>query len=215
MFKRLQGKWGVTTRQFWIIFIIFGLTGTTTAILTRYITAWLGMDAGTWWVWKLLFRLAMLVIGYQFILLMYAALLGQWPFFWKYERKLLKKLGVWRLGFGVEEKPQTPNPKPQTKKIAIFASGAGSNARKIIERFRSHPSISVALIVSNKPDAGVLPIARENGISVLLIDKEVFFRGDAYVPLLREKGIEFIVLAGFLWKIPAALVSAYPGRIIN
>ncbi|MCW3086768.1 MAG: phosphoribosylglycinamide formyltransferase, partial [Sediminibacterium sp.] len=103
----------------------------------------------------------------------------------------------------------------QTKKIAIFASGAGSNARKIIERFRSHPSISVALIVSNKPDAGVLPIARENGIAVLLIDKEVFFRRDAYVPLLREKGIEFIVLAGFLWKIPAALVSAYPGRIIN
>ena len=94
MFKRLQEKWGVSTRQFWIIFIVFGLTGTTTAIITRYITAWLGMDAATWWVWKVLFRVMMLLIGYQLILLSYAALLGQWAFFWKYEKKLLRKLGL-------------------------------------------------------------------------------------------------------------------------
>ena len=91
MFQKLQQKWGVNHRQFWIIFIVFGLTGTTTAILTRYVTAWLGMDASSFWVWKLMVRLGMLVFGYQFILLGYGALLGQWAFFWKYEELLLRK----------------------------------------------------------------------------------------------------------------------------
>src|SRR6187402_1540002 len=96
MFKRLQEKWGVSTRQFWILFLVFGLTGTTAAALTRYITGWLGMDASTFWVWKVLLRVGMLVFGYQFILLAYGALFGQWAFFWKYERKLLTKLGILR-----------------------------------------------------------------------------------------------------------------------
>ena len=94
MFKRLQEKWGVSTRQFWILFIVFGLTGCTAALLTRYITAWLGMDDSSFWLWKLLLRAGMLLLGYQFLLLGYGALLGQWAFFWKYERKLLQKLRI-------------------------------------------------------------------------------------------------------------------------
>lgn len=222
MFKRLQEKWGVSTRQFWIIFIVFGLTGTTTAILTRYITVWLGMDANTWWVWKLLFRVGMLVFGYQLILLSFAALLGQWKFFWKYEKKLLRKFGVRGLELGVEvkvklekEQHQTPNTKHQTRQIAIFASGAGSNAEKIIVHLKNHSLIEVALIVSNKPTAGVLSIAAANNIPTLIIEKEVFFRGDAYVPVLKQYGIHFIVLAGFLWKMPSALIAAFPKKIIN
>lgn len=101
------------------------------------------------------------------------------------------------------------------KKIAIFASGAGSNAGKIIDYFRSHTNIKVGLIVCNKPGAGVLDIAQKESIPTLLIEKETFFRGSAYIPDLNEKGIDFIVLAGFLWKIPSALVKAYPGKIIN
>lgn len=101
------------------------------------------------------------------------------------------------------------------KQIAIFASGAGSNAQKILDYFRSHTDIKISLIVCNKPGAGVLDIARKEGIPTLVIEKEVFFRGSAYLPELREKNIGFIVLAGFLWKIPSALVKAYPGRIIN
>lgn len=99
--------------------------------------------------------------------------------------------------------------------IAIFASGAGSNAARIIDRFRHHPSIKISLIVCNKPDAGVLNIAAKEHIPVLLIEKERFFRGDAYVGQLQELTIDFIVLAGFLWKIPSALVQAFRGRIIN
>ncbi len=127
--------------------------------------------------------------------------------------------------------------------IAIFASGAGSNAEKIIEYFTTRtspsqppspllpasqarsrndaereeqtPQIEIALIVCNKPGAGVLKIAEENNIPTLLIDKEKFFRGNGYVDELRNAGIDLIVLAGFLWKIPACLVKAWHKKIIN
>jgi phosphoribosylglycinamide formyltransferase-1 len=99
--------------------------------------------------------------------------------------------------------------------LAIFASGTGTNAKNIIDRFRNHPIIKVSLIVCNKPGAGVLSITAEEGIPAMLIEKEPFFQGSAYVPQLREKEIDYIILAGFLWKIPEALIKAYPRRIIN
>lgn len=99
--------------------------------------------------------------------------------------------------------------------IAVFASGAGSNAQKIIDHFRGHSSIHIALIVCNKPGAGVLSIAQRENIPALLIEKEPFFRGNGYVDELQAAGISFIVLAGFLWKVPDALIAAYPSRIIN
>src|SRR5690242_18144114 len=101
------------------------------------------------------------------------------------------------------------------KRIAVFASGAGSNAKQIIEYFTDHTVIQVALIVCNKPGAGVLSIAAQYGVPALLIEKEPFFRGNAYVDELKATGIDFIVLAGFLWKIPSALIHAYPNKIIN
>ncbi|GAO42194.1 phosphoribosylglycinamide formyltransferase [Flavihumibacter petaseus NBRC 106054] len=100
-------------------------------------------------------------------------------------------------------------------RVAIFASGAGSNARKIIEYFQGHPQIIIALVVCNKPGAGVLNIAADFSIPVLTIEKERFFRGDAYLPDLQKAGIGFIVLAGFLWKIPSALITAYSGHMLN
>ncbi len=103
----------------------------------------------------------------------------------------------------------------RVKKIAVFASGAGSNTAKIIDRFHTHRSINVALIVCNKPDAGVLKIAAKENIPILLIEKEKFFRGDAYIKELKEKEIDFIILAGFLWKIPALLIKAFLHSIIN
>lgn len=100
--------------------------------------------------------------------------------------------------------------------MAVFASGAGSNAQKIIDHFSGTTrNASVALIVSNKPGAGVLEIAAKENIPSLIIEKEKFFRGDAYVPELTSYKIDLIVLAGFLWKIPQALIDAYPRRIIN
>lgn len=100
-------------------------------------------------------------------------------------------------------------------RIAVFASGTGTNAANIIQYFSHKPSVTIALIVCNNSKAGVLKIAADNNIPSLLIEKEKFFRGDAYVPELQNAGIDFIVLAGFLWKIPSTLINAYRDKIIN
>jgi phosphoribosylglycinamide formyltransferase-1 len=99
--------------------------------------------------------------------------------------------------------------------MAIFASGAGTNAQQIIQHFKEHPFIKIALIVCNKPGAGVIDIAAKENIPVLLIEKEKFLLGNAYTDELKALGIDFIVLAGFLWKLPAALVTSFPNKIIN
>lgn len=99
--------------------------------------------------------------------------------------------------------------------IAIFASGAGSNAQKIIDHFRGNEKIKVALIVCNNPLAGVLQIAEREKVPSLLIERQRFVKGDAYLPELQAARIDFIVLAGFLWKIPTTLIDAYPQQIVN
>jgi phosphoribosylglycinamide formyltransferase-1 len=99
--------------------------------------------------------------------------------------------------------------------IAVFASGAGSNAQQVIRHFRLHPLIKIALIVCNKPGAGVIEIAAKENIPVQMIEKETFFYGDAYTDELQARHIDFIVLAGFLWKIPSRLIAAFPNKIIN
>ncbi len=116
--------------------------------------------------------------------------------------------------FKVMEQKISP-PGICTKKVAIFASGTGSNAAKIIEHFKAHPLIEVVLIVCNRTGAGVFQVAETNNIPTLLIEKERFFRGDAYVSDLKQAGIFFIALAGFLWKIPQSIINVYRNRIIN
>src|SRR6187431_2272308 len=106
------------------------------------------------------------------------------------------------------------------KQIAIFSSGTGSNAKKIIDHLASSKekgvsTAVVSLIICNKPGAGVLKISEENRIPTLLIEKEKFFRGNAYTDELKTRGIDLIVLAGFLWKIPGALIKAFHGKMIN
>ncbi len=100
-------------------------------------------------------------------------------------------------------------------KIAIFASGTGSNAQKIIDFFRKKDVVQVALIVCNKPGAGVLKIAENEQIPAILVEKSTFFSENSCKNALSAHGIDFIVLAGFLWKIPFSLIQAYPHRIIN
>jgi formyltetrahydrofolate-dependent phosphoribosylglycinamide formyltransferase len=118
--------------------------------------------------------------------------------------------------------------------VAIFASGGGSNAEQIIKTSPPAPlqkergeaentaessangaNYKVALIVCNKPGAGVLEVAAKAGIPSLLIEKERFFNGDNYLPELKKHNIDFIVLAGFLWKLPEILIKSYPKKIIN
>ena len=105
--------------------------------------------------------------------------------------------------------------KNKVRNLVIFASGAGSNAKKIIEYFRDSETARVVLVVCNKPGAGVIGIAEKENIPVLMIEKERFFRGDGYLPEIRKTGADFIILAGFLWKIPYQLIEAFPKKIMN
>ncbi|MFT5595758.1 MAG: phosphoribosylglycinamide formyltransferase-1 [Flammeovirgaceae bacterium] len=101
-------------------------------------------------------------------------------------------------------------------KIAIFASGAGTNAAKIIEFFGSSADISVDLVVSNRTKAGVLDIAKENSISSMVFSRAQFLTDtDNLLNFLRSRKIDFIVLAGFLLKLPEKIISVFEGRILN
>ncbi len=101
--------------------------------------------------------------------------------------------------------------------LAIFASGGGSNARKIIEHFEklADPRLKVAVVVSNKANAGVLDIAREHGIPTLLLTREKFYETEDWLADLRRFGVEYIALAGFLWLVPPYLVRAFPRKMVN
>jgi phosphoribosylglycinamide formyltransferase-1 len=100
-------------------------------------------------------------------------------------------------------------------KIAIFASGSGSNAQKIIETFQNNPQVEVALILSNKSDAYVLERARNFQIKTRVFDRATFYETSQIIDLLQVAQIDLIVLAGFLWLIPSNLIQAFPNQIIN
>ncbi len=101
------------------------------------------------------------------------------------------------------------------KNIAIFASGNGSNALKIIEFFKNHPSIQVALVVSNNADAGVLSIAKQHHIPTSIINKKNIIDSSYVLSLLHSYSIDFIALAGFMILIPAYLSAAFTKKMVN
>lgn len=101
------------------------------------------------------------------------------------------------------------------KNIAIFASGSGSNAENIIRYFRDNDSICVSLVLSNKSDAYVLERAHRLGVSYSVFPKEDWVAGDEVLAVLQEYRIDFIVLAGFLVRVPDLILHAYPNKIIN
>ena len=101
------------------------------------------------------------------------------------------------------------------KRIAILASGAGSNADNILNHFKHSNEVRVVLIASNKPDAGVLEVAKRHGVATYVLTKENFKEGSDFADDLSSLGVDMVVLAGFLWKVPPAFVQAFHQRIIN
>lgn len=101
------------------------------------------------------------------------------------------------------------------RRLAIFASGTGSNAAKIISHFQGIDDIEVSLIVSNRPQAGVLTIAEQAGVPSMIIDRSFFYDSNQLVFELKQRSVDFIVLAGFLWLVPSYLIKAYPRKIVN
>ena len=101
------------------------------------------------------------------------------------------------------------------KRIAIFASGSGSNAQKIMEHFKYSDSAEVALVLSNNPDAYVLQRADNFEIPTHVFDKHDYYQTDEIVDLLKRLEIDLVVLAGFLWLVPENLLKSFPNKIIN
>jgi phosphoribosylglycinamide formyltransferase-1 len=98
--------------------------------------------------------------------------------------------------------------------LAIFASGPGSNAREIINHFRNSARVKIKIIVCNNPAAGVVTIAANEKIPALMVEKRKFSE-TGYVNELQNVDVDFIILAGFLWKLPPALINEYRDKIIN
>jgi len=230
MFKGLRNKWKVNAIQLTLILLTFAIGGSLTGYAGRKLMNIFGIEQK--WIWIIVYLLV-IVILWPIAVLIVSILTGQFPFFLQYIRKIGTRMRLIRstepevdsresivnsdkkLTSESWDSGPTTNDYRLTTNIAIFASGAGSNAQKIIEYFRNSSKIKVALIACNNPVAGVLAIAARENIPVLIIEKERLFRGDGYVEELKEKKIDFIVLAGFLWKLPSRLIKAYPGRIIN
>jgi folate-dependent phosphoribosylglycinamide formyltransferase PurN len=199
--NKLQQKWGVGPVQFWLIMATFALGGSLSGYLNKQILnlVFLEKNAAYWLIYPLL-----LTILWPFSVIFVSFLTGQFSFFRGYLGR------IWgRLSGGATEHASPIH-------VAIFASGTGTNAKKIIEYFENKSTrIKISLIVCNVPGAGVLEIAKSKGIPTLLINKAEFAT-TGYVESLHNAAIHFIVLAGFLWKVPEVLVQAYqPGMKIN
>jgi folate-dependent phosphoribosylglycinamide formyltransferase PurN len=237
--KKLQEKWGLAPVQFWLVILTFALGGSLSGRLCSFLLK-MAFSEKNWAFW--LVYPIVLTILWPFSVLFVSLLTGQFRFFKGYLGRVGAKL-VGGLGAGVGSSSgavasgafaAANGPSAAPIHVAIFASGAGSNARKIIEYFenqyvsefaagknsslsvsKSARPIKVSLIVCNVPTAGVLEISKEKGIPTLLINKTEFATG-GYVESLKNADIDFIVLAGFLWKVPEVLVNAYQkGAILN
>ncbi len=101
------------------------------------------------------------------------------------------------------------------RKIAIFASGTGSNALQLIKHFKNHPNIQVALIVTNSTKAPVIKVAQENDVPFSVVNKSLLSNNSYMTSLLNLYDVDFIVLAGFLLLVPPFLVKIYNQKMIN
>jgi folate-dependent phosphoribosylglycinamide formyltransferase PurN len=208
--NKLQQKWGVGPVQFWLIMTTFALGGSLSGYLNKQILnlVFLEKNAAYWLIYPLL-----LTILWPFSVILVSFLTGQFSFFKGYLGRMWGRLsGGSSSAMGIETLGSGHSASTSPIHVAIFASGAGSNAKKIIEYFENKSTpIKISLIVCNVPGAGVLEIAKSKGIPTLMINKAEF-SSTGYVESLHNADINFIVLAGFLWKVPEVLVNAYqPG----
>ncbi len=206
MFQKLQQKWKVNGLNLLLILVTFAVGGSLCGIIGRKIMGWLHMEKGPAWV---VLYIVIMTIIWPICVLVVSIFLGQFRFFKKYISKIFKRFS----GSSASKKDVLTD--VPAHRLAIFASGAGSNADQIIKHFKNNASVAIALVVCNKPGAGVLQIARNAGIETLLIERERFFNGDGYLPFLNQHQVTHIILAGFLWKVPVSILEHWPYAILN
>jgi folate-dependent phosphoribosylglycinamide formyltransferase PurN len=197
MLKKLQQKWKVDGKNLILILISFAIGGSVCARLGEKIIALFQLEKNFFWYFlyliivTILWPICVIVISIPF---------GQFVFFRSYVKKIFDKI----LG-----------KQHSTTSISIFASGAGSNAKNIIDYLKKNRSIKVALIVCNKPNAGVVEIAKNNNIPILLIKNEDLSNPASLIEVLKQHRIQWIILAGFLKKIPSEILNLYQQKVIN
>ena len=102
------------------------------------------------------------------------------------------------------------------KNVVIFASGAGTNAENLINYFsKNDKNVIVDAIITNNKKAGVLDVANRNHVNAFYINRQAFYHSTYVLALLKSIRPDLIVLAGFLWKIPEAIILAFSRKIIN
>ena len=100
-------------------------------------------------------------------------------------------------------------------KIALFASGNGSNTINLLRYFNGNKRIKVETVLSNNANAGVIEKCKSFGLEPVIFHNDSFKVGDDVLAYLKSKGIDYIILAGFLRKIPSLLIDSFPNKIIN
>ncbi len=101
------------------------------------------------------------------------------------------------------------------KRVAVFASGNGTNAERLFEYFKNHSSIKIQLLLCNNPSAGVIERAERWSVPVVLFDRNDLKKTRRVQDALKSEAIDWIALAGFLWLLSSDIVSAYPNKIVN
>ncbi len=201
MLKKLQRKWEVDSGRMILILLSFALGGSLCGWAAHKILLLISPNINLVWI---LFYLIIITLLWPFFVLLISIPLGQFSFF----QNFLKRIFYQLLG-GKNSGPPV---------LAIFASGAGSNAENLLQYFnvseQGEPA-KISLIVCNNSTAGVISIAEKFEVPVLHIKKKNFEEGDHYLPTLKHYGITHIILAGFLWKIPSQIVKEYKGKILN
>lgn len=101
------------------------------------------------------------------------------------------------------------------KRLAVFASGSGTNAENIIRYFKNSSEVEICLILSNKPDAFVLERAKQLNVPTFIFNRKDFYQTNTVLEALKAEEVDYIILAGFLWLVPDPIVQAYPAEILN
>ena len=212
MLKKLKEIWHVSGGRLFLILATFAIGGSLCGYVGRKLLSLFHFDEG---ILRIVLYIILVTILWPVAVILVSIPLGQFSFFRNYLRRVFARVGG--------KKPE----KQEPLNIAIFASGTGSNTEKIIKNLTAVDSYTEEkqiaggeniFIFTDNSHAGVLKIAADNNISARVIDvknKTKAELAETYFSVLRENRIQFIVLAGYLKKIPAEIIKAYPEKIIN
>ena len=201
MFKKLKQRWGVNSLGLFLIISTFALGGTACSRIGKLLIGfWSDQHNVLWWI----IYIVLITILWPICVIIISIPLGQFSFFKNYLSRVFKKLSG-----------QASKKKTKTHKIAIFASGRGTNANNIISYFSNINNIEVSLLVTNNKQSGVIDVGRNDQIPCIIINHNDLNHPESLIKTLEKNNINTIVLAGFLKKIPEKITQKFAGNIIN